>query len=135
MVRMTLFSSAVAALAAVVMPMVAAETELEKRIVVNPKIVYPTAGTTWAVGDHVNVTWDVSHLPPQAKNMTGTLRLGYISGSSTNEHLSNTLADKFLLRQGNVTFTVPDVSSRDDYVVVLMGDSGNKSPKFAIHSE
>ena len=51
-----------------------------------------------------------------------------------NEHLANTLAEDFKMADGNVTFTVPHVKERDDYVVVLMGDSGNHSPKFTIRS-
>ncbi|WFD28840.1 hypothetical protein MNAN1_003855 [Malassezia nana] len=138
MARLTFLVASLAALAFAVASAVASavpgnEASLQKRIVYSPKIVYPTAGTQWKVGDHVNVTWDVSRLPPQLKNATGTIRLGHIEGNDSNEHLADTLADEFLLRTGNVTFSVPKVDPRDDYVVVLFGDSGNHSPKFSIH--
>lgn len=44
-----------------------------------------------------------------------------------------TLADGFPLTSGSVNFVLPtDVAARDDYIVVLFGDSGNASPKFSI---
>lgn len=133
MARLTSFVASLVALAAAAASALASdEASFQKRIVFSPTIVYPTAGTQWKVGQHVNVTWDVSHLPKELKNATGLIRLGHIEGGDSNEHLANTLADKFLLRTGNVTFTVPDVERRNDYVVVLFGDSGNHSPKFSI---
>lgn len=45
------------------------------------------------------------------------------------------LADGFQLTDGSVTFNVPcdkKIKSRTSYIVVLMGDSGNKSAQFAI---
>ena len=134
MVRLSSFVASLVALAAAATSALASdEASFQKRIVFSPKIVYPTASTQWKVGQRVNVTWDVSHLPKQLKNATGTIRLGHIGSGDSNEHLANTLANNFLLRTGNVTFTVPKVERRDDYVVVLFGDSGNHSPKFSIH--
>ncbi|WFD21282.1 hypothetical protein MCAP1_003543 [Malassezia caprae] len=134
MARLTSFvASFVALVAAATSAMATEEASFQKRIVFSPTIVYPTAGTQWKTGQKVNVTWDVSHLPKQLKHAKGTIRLGHIESGNSNEHLANTLADNFLLRTGNVTFTVPKVEQRDDYVVVLFGDSGNHSPKFSIH--
>ncbi|KAF8655828.1 hypothetical protein AX16_002913 [Volvariella volvacea WC 439] len=42
------------------------------------------------------------------------------------------LAEGFMLRDGQVEITVPDFPPRDNYIVVLMGDSGNSSPEFRI---
>lgn len=57
-----------------------------------------------------------------------TLRSFYLSPGWT-------LADKFPLTAGTVSFTVPaDVKQRDDYIVVLLGDSGNASPHFKINT-
>lgn len=46
-----------------------------------------------------------------------------------------TLAKGFKLKAGKVSFEVPaKLKSRDDYIVVLFGDSGNRSKKFSITS-
>lgn len=43
------------------------------------------------------------------------------------------LADKFPLTAGAVSFNLPkNLAARDDYIVVLFGDSGNASPHFSI---
>lgn len=107
---------------------------LNARLVYDPKILYPTYKTEWKVGQRVNVTWNASDMPRQFRHLTGEIRLGHIEEGSSNEHLANTLAKDFRMADGNVTFTVPKVDERNDYVVVLMGDSGNHSPKFTIHS-
>ena len=44
-----------------------------------------------------------------------------------------TLAEDFNLDDGEVEVTLPsDVATRDDYIIVLFGDSGNKSDRFSI---
>lgn len=48
------------------------------------------------------------------------------------------LAEGFQLTDGSVTFNVPcdkKIKSRTSYIVVLMGDSGNKSAQFAIERD
>ena len=103
-------------------------------MVYSPKITYPTAKTQWAAGKKAHVSWDVDSLPDEMKNQKSMIKLGHISGNSLNEHLNQTLAKGFKLGSGNVSFTVPkDLEARDDYIVVLFGDSGNASPKFTIH--
>ncbi|KAK9898955.1 hypothetical protein P389DRAFT_178261 [Cystobasidium minutum MCA 4210] len=111
----------------------------DKRIVINPHITYPDETAVWHTGQKgVNVTWDV---PPNAEGYKGRLLLGYLlkNDSSGNEHLFlNPLADGFNLTDGRVTFDIPcnnEIKSRNTYVVVLMGDSGNKSGNFTIHRE
>lgn len=122
------------ALASAVVPAMAFNAEsLNARLVYDPKILYPTGNTKWKVGERVNVTWNANDMPRQFRDYKGTIRLGHIESGSSNEHLANTLADGFKLSEGNVTFTVPKVETRHDYIVVLMGDSGNRSPKFTIH--
>jgi hypothetical protein len=45
------------------------------------------------------------------------------------------LAEGFLLRNGNTTFILRDnIESRKNAIVVLFGDSGNKSPMFTIQA-
>ncbi|KAK2465743.1 hypothetical protein APHAL10511_002287 [Amanita phalloides] len=104
------------------------------RTVFSPHITSPTAGTEWLVGSLVSVTWDASGVPPDATDRKGKIILGYLDDDDGNEHLhyKNPLAKNFDIRRGRVNFTVPDVESRDDYIVVLFGDSGNRSPKFSI---
>jgi hypothetical protein len=42
------------------------------------------------------------------------------------------LAEGFDIRDGHRTIRVPDVPPRNNYIVVVMGDSGNRSPEFTI---
>lgn len=107
---------------------------LEARTVYSPKITYPTAKTQWGAGKKVHVAWDSSNLPSEAKGLKGMIKLGHLDANSEGEHLANTLAKGFKLGEGNVSFTLPKhLDARDDYIVVLFGDSGNASPKFTIH--
>ncbi|KAF8516334.1 hypothetical protein BU17DRAFT_16262, partial [Hysterangium stoloniferum] len=103
---------------------------LSQRDVFNPPIIYPTTGTVWHVGDKHNVTWDPSVLPPAFPG-TGMIVLGFLDDSGDgNEHLD--LAKGFQLITGRAEITVPSVITRDSYILVLFGDSGNASPAFTI---
>ncbi|KAI0061492.1 hypothetical protein BV25DRAFT_1826628 [Artomyces pyxidatus] len=104
---------------------------LVKRIVVSPHITSPSASTVWNVGDKVTVTWDTSTIP-EPKNFTGSLVLGFETPNSENLDAANPLATGFLLTDGQVDITVPNVPSKTTYIVVLFGDSGNASPEFTI---
>jgi hypothetical protein len=42
------------------------------------------------------------------------------------------LAEGFDIRDSQRTIRVPDVPPRNNYIVVVMGDSGNRSPEFTI---
>ncbi|KAI0248623.1 hypothetical protein BJV78DRAFT_778497 [Lactifluus subvellereus] len=102
-------------------------------VVVSPTITSPHAGDSWPVGSNQNVTWDTSNIPPDGKNNTGTIVLGYDDGSgSENLDFENPLATGFLLMAGSQQVKVPYVQYRSTYFVVLFGDSGNKSPEFTI---
>ncbi|KAI0652080.1 hypothetical protein C8Q79DRAFT_1060806 [Trametes meyenii] len=101
----------------------------------SPRIVVPDANTVWTVGSVFTVTWDVSTRPARVTNWDGKVVLGYMQeGDETDEHLSfeHPLAQGFNLTQGEVEITVPDVAPSNDYIIVLFGDSGNRSPKFTI---
>lgn len=73
-------------------------------------------------------------MPDVLQNATSQLKLGYEPADGAgglNEKW--TLADGFPLTAGSVSFTLPsDLAARDDYIVVLFGDSGNASPHFSI---
>ncbi|KAI0667623.1 hypothetical protein C8Q78DRAFT_981399 [Trametes maxima] len=103
-------------------------------VVFRPNLTAPQGGEVWAVGSTQTISWETDNIPEENKNQTGLILLGYIQGDSIDEHLdvSNPLAVNFPITAGKAEVTVPDVPERDDYVVVLFGDSGNASPKFTI---
>jgi len=104
------------------------------RAIFNPKFTNPTNTTVWIVGSQVIATWDTSDIPDSIENPKGTLLLGYMTDGSENEHLDlhHKLASSFDLRDGFVKFKCPKVEEGSNYIVVLFGDSGNRSPKFSI---
>ncbi|KAG6844712.1 hypothetical protein H0H87_004435 [Tephrocybe sp. NHM501043] len=74
-------------------------------------------------------------IPPdsQLTNPNGKVVLGHLGPTGgLNLDLDHPLAENFKLRVGQVEITVPSVTPRDDYIIVLFGDSGNASPAFAI---
>ncbi|TBU27145.1 hypothetical protein BD311DRAFT_866256 [Dichomitus squalens] len=103
------------------------------RDAISPPITNPTAQTVWKAGDTQTVTWDLSGLNgaqpsnPQAQIILGT----FINGE---EHLllDTVLASGFNILDGNVTLTVPTVTTGSDYIVCLFGSSGDISPPFTI---
>ncbi|KAF8878392.1 hypothetical protein CPB85DRAFT_460694 [Mucidula mucida] len=92
-----------------------------------PPVTSPTTGTVWTIGEEAVVTWDTSNAPAQISNKHGKiyLRLHGVTNMTA-------LAAGFKITDGNVTVVVPDVAPSEKYVVVLYGDSGNWSKKFAI---
>ncbi|KAI0629495.1 hypothetical protein C8Q77DRAFT_1161104 [Trametes polyzona] len=102
-------------------------TELERRDVYTPPVLYPHAGTVWYKGQTHNVTWDVSDPPVNITN-----KLGFILLRKGNIATPLILADKFDILRGRVEVKVPWVLEGDDYSVVLFGDSGNWSQDFTI---
>ncbi|KAF5315398.1 hypothetical protein D9619_007408 [Psilocybe cf. subviscida] len=107
---------------------------LSNRSGFSPKITNPTNGTIWNTGSDVVVTWDLRNMPTKTSNAKGTLLLGYLEDGSDDEHLNieRPLASNFDLKNGYVTFRCPPVDTRRDYITVLFGDSGNRSPRFSI---
>ncbi|KAH9928511.1 uncharacterized protein BXZ73DRAFT_102350 [Epithele typhae] len=98
----------------------------EKRDIWSPPVLDPHSGTAWISGERHNVTWDASNPPASVSNgATILLRL-------TGTPMPVILAENFDLHAGHVEITVPWVQTRDDYEVVLLGDSGNVSPAFTI---
>lgn len=113
------------------------DVELSKRIVYNPHITSPTASTVWHAGKHYTITWDTSDIPSEAVNYKGTIKLGYLPADGTGgENLHWQLADGFPIANGQVRVKLPaDLQTRHDYIVVVMGDSGNASEKFTIKAK
>lgn len=105
---------------------------LNLRDVVDPPITSPTAGTVWHVGEKQLVTWSTDGLSSNVTNPVGMLVLGYMYNNSENLMLNSPLATNINYTDGQVLITVPNVETREDYIVVLFGDSGNASPEFTI---
>ncbi|ORY99352.1 hypothetical protein BCR43DRAFT_513470 [Syncephalastrum racemosum] len=105
-------------------------------IVWNPQITEPSSATVWKAGDNVNVKWDTTIQGEKIPDgVDGIIKLGYLEDGSINEHLYWTLAGNFPLNRGYQNVTLPsDLETKDSYIIVLMGDSGNASPKFTIQS-
>ncbi|KAL1745295.1 hypothetical protein HDZ31DRAFT_36759 [Schizophyllum fasciatum] len=103
-------------------------------VVWRPKITYPVDAIDWQVGEPANVTWDTSDMPPNVTNLNGTILLGHPDEQSEHLNSSHPLAQGFSLKDGVVYFVVPEVEERWDYVVALVGDSGNLSPTFHIYN-
>ncbi|KAJ6525290.1 hypothetical protein DFH09DRAFT_1188808 [Mycena vulgaris] len=137
MIFNTLFSLLALVLSATSVPI-----QPQQLIVVTPHITSPTEADSWAPGSTYMVTWETKSIPPASKNDSGMILLGHISQTydrkgkpqtSENLNISSPLANHFIIGAGQVNVTIPmDTPPRDDYIVVLFGDSGNASPKFKI---
>ncbi|KAF8842183.1 hypothetical protein BDN67DRAFT_899879 [Paxillus ammoniavirescens] len=103
------------------------------RTVYDCPITDPNARTVWKAGERATVVWDIRGIPVNTTSK-GKIELGYFKGKSSNEHLDieHPLAEGFSILQGRIDVTVPQVKPGRDYIVVLMGDSGNHSPVFTI---
>ncbi|KIL61384.1 hypothetical protein M378DRAFT_199551 [Amanita muscaria Koide BX008] len=110
---------------------------LHKRDVVDPPVTAPNASTVWTAGSTQLVVWDTSKLPPynQITNKVGTVVLGFLDSNGENLMLDKPLAKGFNITQGSIQVVVPNVQTRTNYIIVLMGDSGNASPTFSILSD
>ncbi|KAH8093882.1 hypothetical protein BXZ70DRAFT_1010210 [Cristinia sonorae] len=108
---------------------------LGQRDVYSPRISDPRTATTWIAGSTAVVKWDTSDPPRSITNRSGKLVLGYIDARTDNEHLflDNPLAANFDIMRGSIKVRVPQVPPGNNYIVVLFGDSGNRSPEFTIN--
>ncbi|KAH7926485.1 hypothetical protein BV22DRAFT_1104302 [Leucogyrophana mollusca] len=127
---MTMFTTLFLTISALVS--VISAVPLGLRDVPDPPITSPTASTIWHVGDKQTVTWSTANLPANLTTPTGTLLLGFIANNSENLMTNSPLATGFLYTDGQAQITVPSVPTRENYIVVLLGDSGNASPQFTI---
>ncbi|KAI0086236.1 hypothetical protein BDY19DRAFT_1059093 [Irpex rosettiformis] len=100
----------------------------EVRDVWSPKVLYPHAGTVWYSGQRHNVTWDLSSQPVNITNNPAFILL-----KTENFVTPVVLGYNFLLTDGRVEITVPDVISRPDYSVVLVGTGDNWGDQFRIN--
>lgn len=95
-----------------------------------PPVTYPHAKTVWRAGEHHNVTWDITDAPKQISNSLGYIFLRHAGKID----LAHPLAEKFDILKGHQHVKVPHVAPGHDYQIVLLGDSGNWSPKFTIRA-
>ncbi|KAJ6508522.1 hypothetical protein C8R45DRAFT_967712 [Mycena sanguinolenta] len=110
--------------------------------VISPAIISPNASDCWTLGSIQKVTWDTSKIPPAFAGNKGMLVLGHLTEYtdstgrkqiSENLNYTNPLANNFTIGEGHWTGMIPyDIPPRDDYILVLFGDSGNRSPSFKI---
>ncbi|KAJ3806093.1 hypothetical protein EV368DRAFT_87781 [Lentinula lateritia] len=105
---------------------------LAARLVYVPHITAPNAKSVWRCGQTVVVTWDSSNRPKDVTNYKGMVLLRK-EGLEDAEH---PLASGFnVVDLHAISFKVPRVPRRDDYQIVLFGDSGNFSPEFTIECD
>ncbi|KIK57159.1 hypothetical protein GYMLUDRAFT_46401 [Collybiopsis luxurians FD-317 M1] len=114
------------------------ERSLDARDVWVPKILTPTAETVWKTNSHGEVTWDPSNPPKQITNPKGTILLGHLDPSNPvsglNLDIKHPLASYVDLSLGKATIQVPATTTPGKYIIVLMGNSGNRSPEFTIEA-
>jgi hypothetical protein len=109
-------------------------------LVINPKITTPNAATKWRAGEKYTVKWDTTFFNGEEEedipdNYEGRIKLGYLVGDDLNEHLNWDLASGFKLNSGSQNITLPDdLETKRDYIIVVMGNSGNASPRFFIRA-
>ncbi|KAL0571365.1 hypothetical protein V5O48_010603 [Marasmius crinis-equi] len=125
-----LYKSLLATAFAVLVTEVSAATILP-RVRWNPPILSPNETTVWRIGDLVNVTWDLSEIPQDLTEFTGTIQLNNEKGPLADIGF---LSEGFDLRVGFAEVDVPwyDVPPGKNYSITLFGDSGNRSPQFEI---
>lgn len=108
-----------------------------------------------SLADLVRNSRDTTNIPREAAQGTLKIVLGHVEEGSYDEHLDigtpflpahlcvadrrggpdHPLAQKIPITRGDWVFILPaHLATRHDYIVVLMGDSGNASPTFTIQS-
>ena len=85
------------------------------------------------MGDEVNVTWQTVHMPYGMSQRLVRVFFEYKENGMLHALQDYRLAVNVRLGDGNVTFTVPQVEEREEYVSV-MNASGKKSHPFTIRS-
>jgi len=117
-------------------PEVISEVEMEKRIVYNPPVTAPVSKQVWYAGREEVVKWKVDQdkIPAAANNFKVTIKLGYLPKNGEGGYnLKWTLAKDIAITDEEAEVTLPsDLETRHDYIIVVMGDSGNRSKKFTI---
>ncbi|KAF8842184.1 hypothetical protein BDN67DRAFT_966178 [Paxillus ammoniavirescens] len=98
-----------------------------------PTITAPNAGDIWPTNSKQSVCWRTDNVPAQIQNTTVVILLGYSENNSENLDIQHPLASGVPIMDGTVEITVPwNATYRTDYLVALIGDSGDTSDCFTI---
>ncbi|KAF7778996.1 hypothetical protein Agabi119p4_3341 [Agaricus bisporus var. burnettii] len=97
----------------------------------SPTIIVPTPSTVWQNGSSEFVKWDMSNAPKSISNR-GYVTLKYTPPNGGTSQVRR-LAGPFNLRDGNVTFIMPNDVVTGQFSIILFGDSGNESKQFHIN--
>lgn len=104
-----------------------------KRIVYNPTITSPSGGESFAAGSKTTLTWSLDGLPEQLKDSHVEVRLGYAPSENDEGYHEKWSLGQFPITDGKAHVTLPsDLNPREDYLFVLLGDSGNFSKQFKV---
>lgn len=100
-----------------------------RAVVYDPRITYPDSSAVWTAGRTELVKWDTTGVPT---GYNGSIHLGYLAMQS--EHIMPMpLANDLDLSIGRAMVSIPsNLTTRNDYIIILFGDSGNISPDFTI---
>ncbi|KAJ7367099.1 hypothetical protein DFH08DRAFT_797936 [Mycena albidolilacea] len=113
----------------------------QQLVVITPHITSPDEKAYWTTGSTQTVTWNTAEIPPAFAHYNGTIMLGAITNYtnskgekvvSENLDWQKPLASGFPMGAGRHNIVVPDKDNGDNYIIVLLGDSGNCSPQFKI---
>ncbi|KAK7048527.1 hypothetical protein R3P38DRAFT_2869924 [Favolaschia claudopus] len=125
-----------------VVAVVATPIQPQQLDVISPAITSPNATARWTLGSTQRVVWETSKIPPSFATNRGMLVLGHLSTYTDSEgeqrvsenlNYTHPLASGFQIGAGSYDVVVPlDAPPRKDYIIVLFGDSGNRSPTFEI---
>ncbi|KAF9221618.1 hypothetical protein BS17DRAFT_710923 [Gyrodon lividus] len=98
-----------------------------------PTITSPCAGDIWPTSSKQNVTWLTQNVPSEIQNSSIVILLGFSANNSENLDYKHPLASNVPIMDGIVEITVPwNLTLRNDYIVVVIGDSGDASELFTI---
>ncbi|KAF8491758.1 hypothetical protein JB92DRAFT_3005437, partial [Gautieria morchelliformis] len=118
-----------------ILTMVVAAPTLQLRDVFSPPILIPNAATVWFAGQHHNILTmiprDASNPPKSISNIASIM----LKTAVASDWIPLTLVEGFSLLDGSHEIVVPtNVTSRNDWEIVLLGDSGDVIPAFTIHT-
>jgi len=111
----------------------AAPVQPVEMIAFAPTITSPKGGEVWPTSSQQTVGWATDNVPSEIQDTTVIVLLGYSANDSENLDYKNPLASGVPIMDGTVQITVPqNLTLRTDYIIVLIGDSGDASNPFTI---
>ncbi|KAF9441998.1 hypothetical protein P691DRAFT_779599 [Macrolepiota fuliginosa MF-IS2] len=116
----------------------AAQQAFRTRDVWAPHILNPSSQSVWFIDQPQEVTWNTTDMPARVSNPNCQVYLGEWDRKEKvykKIYYDHPIASSCTLRDGNTTVWVPKeswVKPSNNWVVVLMGDSGDHSSPFTI---